>query len=374
MSKNNSANLQPSASSDHKMSALSIKQCSPDFTAQLASGDHHVENWLSIYPIVSQIITHFTKLPQPLLIINSRSWEAAIAVTNETLPDNFQSLALQNYNQQTLFGRLNIENDILVNFAAGEIANHQNGCLILHISPLLVSPHLWFLLKAFLLNRTVPASSAVNSDKLKGPFPDPLDNEINTKVIIIANRFQLDELAQIDPEYSQVDRLFTELSSDIDTTDSNIQSLKFYCQRLIKQSQIHALTDDAMALLFHHLSSLCEHQRKILFSPRIIENLLRYAQLLNPEKPTISALEIQNVLDLQDQSHSLAQSFSDQAIIEKQLRLQLKGAEIGQINGMSVVELMGYPNEFGEIFRISASDMLGDGEIIDVERKVDFSR
>jgi len=60
-------------------------------------------------------------------------------------------------------------------------------------------------------------------------------------------------------------------------------------------------------------------------------------------------------------------------LVEKQLRIQLQGESIGQINGLSVVELMGYPTEFGEIFRISASDMVGDGEIIDVERKVELA-
>ncbi|WP_413698655.1 hypothetical protein ACLKMH_13630 [Psychromonas sp. KJ10-10] len=82
---------------------------------------------------------------------------------------------------------------------------------------------------------------------------------------------------------------------------------------------------------------------------------------------------IKQSLNIQDKSQSNAQDFSDQALIEKQLKIQLHGEMIGQINGMSVVELMGYPTEFGEIFRISASDMVGDGEIIDVERKVELA-
>jgi Lon-like ATP-dependent protease len=39
---------------------------------------------------------------------------------------------------------------------------------------------------------------------------------------------------------------------------------------------------------------------------------------------------------------------------QKQINLQLSGKKIGQINGLSVVELIGSPTEFGEIFRVSA--------------------
>jgi len=348
-------------------------QCTPDFLPQLSQTSVCDNNWLSIYPIVSQLVRHFIQLPQPLLIFNARCWQAAVAVITEASGNNYKLSALQNYDQQRLFGRLTLLKEQDADFVQGEIYNCNHGSLILHISPLLVNPNLWFLLKAFLINRQLPATSAVNGDKLRGASPiEPLA-ELDTKIILVSNRYQLDELAQIDPEYNQVGSLFTELASDIKTTDENIHSLQSYCQTLIKKRGLTELSTQALALLFHHLSSKCEHQKKILFSPEIIENLLRYAQLFNTKKSLLSADSLQKVLDIQVQSQSLAENFSDQALMEKQLKIQLKGKEIGQINGMSVVELMGYPTEFGEIFRISASDMLGDGEIVDVERKVELA-
>ena len=101
--------------------------------------------------------------------------------------------------------------------------------------------------------------------------------------------------------------------------------------------------------------------------------MLQYAQLFITDEAEISSVHLQEALDIQEQAQSLAQNFGEQSLLEKQLKIQLKGAEIGQINGMSVIELLGYPTEFGEIFRISASDMIGDGEIVDVERKVELA-
>ncbi|WP_372880657.1 AAA family ATPase [Psychromonas sp.] len=348
-------------------------QCSPDFTAQLTKQTDNELNWLSIYPIVSQIVSHFEKLPQPLLVFNSLYWQAATSVIFASSTPDYPMLALLNYNQETLFGRLNQSKEKNIYFEQGEIFNFNHGCLILHISPLLVNPPLWFLIKSFLITRTLPATSAVNGYKFKEKYPQPPLDQVNTKIILVASRYQLDELAQIDPEYNQVGSLFAELSTQLDATDENIKRLQNFCLQLIDNNKLTPLSVEAFALLFHHLSSLCEHQKKLLFSPEVIEKMLRYAQLFNPEADILEAQHLQKVIELQSQSQSLAQNFTDQALLEKQLKIQLQGQETGQINGLSVVELMGYPTEFGEIFRVSASDMIGDGEIIDVERKVELA-
>jgi Lon-like ATP-dependent protease len=360
------------ARSENLLKPLTAAQCTPDFLPQLSQTVNN-DSWLSIYPVASQLIRHFIQLPQPLLIFNAHHWQAASAVIAEACPDNYPQLALLNYDQQRLFGRLNIHAKHGVDFQQGEIYNLDSGCIILNISPLLVNPALWFLLKAFLISRVVPATSAVNGDKLKGEYPIKPLKKLKTKIVLVADRYQLDELVQIDPEYSQVGSLFAELSNEIKTTDNNIQALQRYCYQIIKERNLAPISMDALALLFHHLSCQCEHQKKVLFSPEVIENLLRYAKLFITDEPEIKAEHLQKALDIQAQAQSIAQNFSDQALLEKQLKVQLQGEMIGQINGMSVIELMGYPAEFGEIFRISASDMIGDGEIVDVERKVELA-
>lgn len=369
----NNPKTNPEAQPDYALKPLTPEQCAPDFSTRLSTQNDNKNNWLSMHPVVSQIITHFEKLPQPLLIFNSVYWQAATSVIVECSPPGYPLLALLNYNQETLFGRLTQQKEKTIDFEQGEIFNYNHGCLVLHISPLLVNPPLWFLIKSFLITHSLPSTSAVNGEKFKEKHPlQPLD-QVDTKIILVASRYQLDELAQLDPDYNQIGSLFTELSAQIDATDENINSLQNFCLQLITKNNLTPLSDDALSLLFHHLSSLCEHQKKLLFSPEVIEKMLRYAQLFSPNATLLEAAELQKVIDLQSQAQSLAQEFSDQALLEKQLKIQLQGKETGQINGLSVVELMGYPTEFGEIFRISASDMIGDGEIIDVERKVEMA-
>jgi Lon-like ATP-dependent protease len=370
------ANNNSVSTTKDKMS-LTPQQCTTDFLSQLSTPATSNDNWVNIFPIASDRLKHFFQLPHPLLLLNAQYWHAAKEIAEACNGKNRPFIALQNYEQETLFGRVNLINGEQISEQLGVISKFKDGIVVLHISSLLVNPNLWFLLKSFLLNHRIPSQGPVNSDKLRGEVPVNGNENLNTKIILVANRYQLDELTQIDPDFSQISTLFAEISGDIKRSDQNIQYLHQYCQNLIERKLISPLTDVAFNALFKQLARLCDHQNKLLFSPKLIESTLLYAQLLKSEnaplKNNIDDIYIQQALDIQDKAQSNAQDFSDQALLEKQLKIQLQGEMIGQINGMSVVELMGYPTEFGEIFRISASDMVGDGEIIDIERKVELA-
>ena len=368
---NNNSVLTP-----QKITCLSSTQCSIDFLEQL-NKPLTSPSWRNLFPIASEMINNFLQLPQPLLFLNAQYWQAATTIVERCNSQKLPLLALQNYDQERLFGRINIIDKENVTLQTGEIVNLQGGILTLHISPLLVSPNLWFLLKAFLLSQKVPTSAAVNGEKLRGARPISPPEFVNTKIILVANRYQLDELTQIDPDFSQISSLFAEISGEIKNNPENVQGLYQYCQQLIADQNLTDFSIEAFNELFIHLARLSEHQKNIRFSPLFIESTLRYAQLICSQEEVVNnqvqASHILQAIALQKRAQSNAQDFSDQALVEKQLRIQLQGESVGQINGLSVVELMGYPTEFGEIFRISASDMVGDGEIIDVERKVELA-
>jgi predicted ATP-dependent protease len=60
-----------------------------------------------------------------------------------------------------------------------------------------------------------------------------------------------------------------------------------------------------------------------------------------------------------------------EATLRKTLFIDTEGSKIGQVNGLSVVQLNGYM--FGHPSRISARIRLGKGEVINIEREVELS-
>ena len=112
---------------------------------------------------------------------------------------------------------------------------------MLNISPLLVDPRLWFTLKSVLQRGHLQASDAVNADKIKQVLPDFSQQSIKTKIILVASRLQLEELIQIDPEYSQISSLFCELASQVSVTQQSINAIVSHCHNLTKQLGIESL-------------------------------------------------------------------------------------------------------------------------------------
>jgi len=352
---------------------LSAQQCTTHFESYLNQYKEIEKGQLiELFSDAVSIVSHFIKLPTPLLLINSRHWLSAEQLLKQVLPDTYSTQYLLSFNQETLFGRISLMNDGELNFTDGQLKKSNGGLLVLNISPLLVDPALWFKLKSVLQRQYLLASDAVNAEKIKQILPDLSSHLITTKIILVASRLQLEELIQIDPEYTQVSSLFCELANQVPVSQNSVNAIVSYCHNLTQQLGLKPLQDEALATLLNFLSIQCEHQKQLLFSPELIKQVLQYANLFT-NNTQITKLDLIAYFDEIDQAQSLARKYSEQSLLEGQVNLQLSGENIGQINGLAVVELLGYPCEFGEIFRISASDMIGDGEIIDVERKVELA-
>ena len=356
-----------------QISPLTAQQCTTHFEAYLKQYKEIEKDELAeLFPDAVSIVSHYLKLPTPLLLINSRHWLSAEQLLKQVIPNTYPTQYLLSFNQETLFGRISLMNDGELNFADGQLKKSNGGLLVLNISPLLVDPGLWFKLKSVLQRQHLLASDAVNAERIKQVLPDLSTQLITTKIILVASRLQLEELIQIDPEYTQVSSLFCELANQVPVSQKSVNAIVSYCHNLTQQLGLKSLQDEALATLLNFFSIQCEHQKQLLFSPELFKQVLQYANLFTDNKQ-ITKLDLIAYFEEIDQAQSLARKYSEQSLLEGQVNLQLSGENIGQINGLAVVELLGYPCEFGEVFRISASDMIGDGEIIDVERKVELA-
>jgi len=356
-----------------KIIPLTAAQCTTHFGQFLTQYQKPKNAELSLlFPDAVSVVSRYLKLSTQLLLINSRHWLTAKLMLEQTIEQTLPTGYLLSYNQESLFGRLSLGNDEQLSFSTGQLEKYNQGALVLNISPLLVEPNLWFKLKAVLQRGYLQASDAVNAEKIKQELPDFAQHTINTKIILVASRFQLEELIQIDPEYTQVSSLFCELASQVPVTQDSVNAIVSYCHNLTERMGVEKLDEDALSTLLHSLATECQHQELLSFAPESIKQALEYANLLT-ENNKISQQDLIAYFHEIEQAQSLARKYSEQSIIEGQVNLQFTGENIGQINGLSVVELLGYPCEFGEVFRISASDMIGDGEIIDVERKVELA-
>ena len=120
---------------------------------------------------------------------------------------------------------------------------------------------------------------------------------------------------------------------------------------------------------------LCEHQRILSFAETQLVALMQLAHSIASEQGAelITALHIKAALSEQEYRLNYIVEQSDQGIVDQQILLQTEGEVVGQINGLSVIQIMGHPYDFGEPVRLTATVHMGDGDVSDIERKAELA-
>ncbi|MGL4861389.1 MAG: AAA family ATPase, partial [Enterobacteriaceae bacterium] len=251
----------------------------------------------------------------------------------------------------------------------GLVHQANGGVLLLSLHTLLTQPRLWFRLKQMVTAERFRWLPGDESKPLPLSIPDmPLD----LRVILVGTAFDLAELQATEPALSER-ACYGELESQLLLKDE--ESLLQWCRyvhHLAGQAKLPPLHEDIWPVLIraavrdtgaHHLLPLC---------PLWLSDQLRKAsQYVTNNK--LDGQALQQALDKEEWRLGYLQEKLQQEILTGQLSIDTEGQVIGQINGLSVLEFPGFPHAIGEPSRISCVAHIGDGEITDVDRKVDLA-
>jgi lon-related putative ATP-dependent protease len=201
------------------------------------------------------------------------------------------------------------------------------------------------------------------------PKPVPLD----VKVIVIGDRHIYYLLCMLDPEFLELFKVAADFNEDLPRNDENNLLFARLLKNLSKKEEIRPLTKEGVALVIDHASSLCYDSKKLSTHVGKITNLLReadyYADL--SKKTAIDQDHIEEAINQQIDRASRLKELNQQYIERGIIFVDTERACVGQVNGMSIVELGGFM--FGHPVRISARAGKGRPGIINIEREVKLS-
>ncbi|MGL6260488.1 S16 family serine protease [Vibrio sp. WXL210] len=245
----------------------------------------------------------------------------------------------------------------------------QLGCgvLVLSANFLLANPPLWLTVKALVLGQAI---SPLCSDRRFGKSPAP-KKQFDIKVVIVGDRTQFAELEYLDDEIHSGLALFSELELEVGLNQESAERYLGFVKGLLEQYQLPTLSSSAIHRLMIAGARETEDQRYmplgLLWHMSLLEEA---AQQSNGE--TITDDDIEQVLQqrLYRESYLPDRALSD--IRDGQVIIETEGEQIGQVNGLTVIDVPGHPRSYGEPARISCVIHFGDGDISDVERKADL--
>jgi lon-related putative ATP-dependent protease len=200
--------------------------------------------------------------------------------------------------------------------------------------------------------------------------PEPIP--LNVKVALIGDPLLYYQLNALDPDFSELFRV----AADFDEVmEWNAENQKLYARligNLIRKDQLRPFDRCAVARVLEHSSRMVEDAERLTTQMREIANLLRESDHWAGEagKEVVGLDEVQKAIDAQVYRSDRLKERIQENILRETILIDTEGEAVGQVNGLSVLQLGDF--SFGRPSRITASVRMGGGEVVDIEREVEL--
>ncbi|KHT63712.1 ATP-dependent protease [Photobacterium gaetbulicola] len=281
-------------------------------------------------------------------------------------------VAGENVTEQSLFGAVYPpveENNInKQQVKHGLVHQANNGYLVLSVGAILANPSLWPRLKSILMNGTLEWQAASN----KSLYPLPPAEQLNIKLVLIGDRYLMAELENAEPDISSGFTMYGEFEQDLVISKDNLPLYLAYLKTIIKTAKLPELADtQALEMVLKTGARYAEDQTRVPLCPIWHQSLLCEAAL-ESQGHKITAQHLEDSIQAREYRESYLPERAIEDIHHGQVVINCQGEEVGQVNGLTVVEVPGHPRAYGEPARISCVVHFGDGDISDVERKAEL--
>ncbi len=304
-----------------------------------------------------------------------RKYEVNVLVDNSELKGAPVILEL-NPTFNSLFGRIEKEAQfgaLYTDFTMiqnGSLHRANGGYLAVRIEDLLTNYQSWDGLKRTLrdgklITEEVGERLGFMATKSLRPEPIPLD----LKVVVIGEPMFYYLLLRQDLEFKELFKVKADFDSSMDKTESNLKDYAAVICRMCREEELKHLKKDALAKIIEHSSRLADDQEKLSTLFADIADIIREASFWADEDNAslIEAQHVEKAIEQKVYRSNLIQQRINEMIEKGAIIIDTEGEEVGQVNGLSVMDLGDVA--FGKPTRITASIGMGREGLIDIERE-----
>ena len=252
----------------------------------------------------------------------------------------------------------------------GSVHKANGGYLVIPVLDLFRYPFAWEGLKSALKTDKVrieePGEQA-GFIATRGLKPQPIP--LNVKVIIIGTPDINQILHEGDPDYPDLFKVRADFDTVMDRNEDNTKKYAAFTCTLCKRFNLKHLDNTAVAKVVEYGSRLAEDQKKLTTRFSSIADLIREANFYAmQEKVQFTTVKhIEKAIEEKLYRSNLIQEKIQEFIERGVFLIDTDGSKVGQINGLSVMEMGDIA--FGRPSRVTASVAVGRDGIIDIERQ-----
>ncbi|HXG52955.1 MAG TPA: ATP-binding protein [candidate division Zixibacteria bacterium] len=264
------------------------------------------------------------------------------------------------------FGRL------VTNFTrirSGSLLRAHGGYLIFSLDDAITEPAVWKVLKRTLKSgrieiETYEPFALFSTSGLK---PEPVS--IDTKVIAVGSSFLYYLLYTYDEEFRETFKLRADFRGTMELEETHLQTYPRWVAKICREEKLPHFDRGAVERMIEFGARRAEDREKISAVYAEIADVVREAAFWARQEGArlVAARHVQRALENRVFRSNRIEEEIRELIAKGTILIDIDGKKVGQVNGLSVLELGGYA--FGRPSRVTASVAMGQSGLINIERE-----
>lgn len=252
----------------------------------------------------------------------------------------------------------------------GALHRANGGFLLLDAEAVLTRPYAWEALKRALTNRQVRMESLADQLRFMStvtlePEPIPLD----VKVVLLGSPYTHYLLSSYDDEFRKLFKVTADFGTTTPRSAVVVKQLARFIATRCREEGLPHFDAEATALIIEEAARLAADQSR--FTTRFLDvaDLVREAAYWcrQARRDLVKAEDVRRALREAVHRSNRVEERLQELVERGQIQLSLEGTAVGQVNGLSVVQLGDYA--FGRPTRITARTYVGRSGVTQIDRE-----
>ena len=257
---------------------------------------------------------------------------------------------------------------------AGSLLKAHGGYLMLHLDDLLTDGELWVKLRRFLRSKRLQIEepgSALTANMPVTLEPEAVD--VSVKIILIGSRDEYYDLQEIDPEFMRRFRVKVDFAGSFAANSQTYRASAIFVAHTCEAGNLPHFSAAAVARLLEESHREAEDRKRqsAIFARTEMLVLESAAVCTARQGRLVEATDVAAALEARTLRHNCPDLRLQEAIIEGEIAISLKGEEIGQLNALTQIDLGDY--RFGTPVRVTARTFAGEDGVLNIAREVDMT-
>ncbi|MEQ1742125.1 MAG: ATP-binding protein [Candidatus Nitrotoga sp.] len=281
---------------------------------------------------------------------------------------------------RSLFGSIEYqtENDVLVTdftrIRAGSLHKAHGGFLMLHLRDLLTDDLVWEKLRRLLRSGKLQIEEpGTGLTPIAAVSLEPEAVNVEVKIILIGSREQYYELQEGDPDFARRFRVKVDFAESFLSSAETRRASSIFIAHACQEMGLPHFSAAAVARLLEdsHREADDQSRQSAIFA-RAEALVMESAALCRARAGLlVEAADVEAALRAHILRHDYPAQRLQESIAEGDMLITVHGEKVGQLNGLSQIDLGDY--RFGFPIRITARTFAGEDGLLNIGREVEMS-